>query len=67
MCRACSTLDAQLVWLTPDAVPQVTLFIGNLTPQWTDAARLRSELGAHGSIERAAVLRNAQGASKVLG
>ena len=45
----------------------MTLFIGNLTPQWTDVERLRAEMGAHGSIERAAVLRNAQGASKVPG
>ena len=51
---------------SPNGAPQVTLFIGNLTPQWTDVERLRAEMGAHGSIERAAVLHNAQGASKVL-
>ncbi len=44
---------------------QVTLFIGNLSKDWTDKARLRSDMGAHGRIERAAVMRNAQGVSKV--
>jgi hypothetical protein len=44
--------------------PQVTLFIGNLTPEWSDAARLRRDMAAHGDVERAAVLRNADGASK---
>ncbi|KAK9845951.1 hypothetical protein WJX81_006763 [Elliptochloris bilobata] len=43
---------------------RVTLFIGNLTPEWTDVERLRSAMAAHGSVERAAVLGNAQGVSK---
>lgn len=47
-------------------MPQVTLFIGNLSKEWTDEARLRSDMGAHGRIERAAVMRNAQGVSKVV-
>lgn len=44
---------------------QVQLFIGNLTPEWTDDSEFYSGMEQYGSVERAFVMRNIEGASKV--
>ena len=45
---------------------QVQLFIGNLTPEWTDDSEFYSGMEQYGSVERAFVVRNVEGESKVL-
>lgn len=44
---------------------QVQLFIGNLTPEWTNDSEFYSGMEQYGSVERAFVMRNIEGASKV--
>ncbi len=47
------------------AAAQVTLFIGNLTDEWQDVERLKTDLSQHGRVERAFIAYNAQGETKV--
>ena len=44
---------------------QVQLFIGNLTPEWTSDSEFYNGMEQYGSVERAFVMRNIEGASKV--
>ncbi|KAK9840362.1 hypothetical protein WJX74_008327 [Apatococcus lobatus] len=46
---------------------QVQLFIGNLTPEWTNDSEFYSGMEQYGSVERAFVMRNIEGASKGYG
>ncbi len=44
---------------------QVQLFVGNLTPEWSDDSVLRKHMEAYGPLERCFVLRNGNLESKV--
>ena len=45
--------------------PQVQLFIGNITEEWSDDASLRHKMEEYGPVERCLVMHNHQGKSKV--
>ena len=45
--------------------PQVQLFIGNITEEWSDDASLRRKMEEYGPVERCLVMHNHEGKSKV--
>ena len=45
--------------------PQVQLFIGNITEEWSTDAKLRAKMEDYGPVERCMVMRNHNGQNKV--
>lgn len=46
--------------------PQVQLFIGNITEEWSDDVSLREKMEEYGPVERCLVVHNHKGQTKVL-
>lgn len=46
--------------------PQVQLFIGNITEEWSDDVSLRNKMEEYGPVERCLVVHNHKGQTKVL-
>lgn len=46
--------------------PQVQLFIGNITEEWSDDVSLRRKMEEYGPVERCLVVHNHKGQTKVL-
>ena len=46
--------------------PQVQLFIGNITEEWSSDASLRAKMEEYGPVERCLVMHNHKGQNKVL-
>lgn len=44
---------------------QVQLYIGNLSPEWQEDTAFATAMSQYGALERAYVMRNAKGLSKV--
>ena len=44
---------------------QVQLFVGNLSPKWSEGDNFRVQMEKYGRVERAFVVHNAAGHSKV--
>lgn len=45
--------------------PQVQLFIGNITEEWSDDVSLRNKMEEYGPVERCLVMHNHKGQNKV--
>ena len=46
--------------------PQVQLFIGNITEEWSNDVSLRNKMEEYGPVERCLVMHNHKGQNKVL-